>query len=519
MSPSARLPRFAVLLALAAALIPASVAEAAKCPRSVAPPSLLNVKDMRKLTSVEARFGARPTGSESHEAFTGWLERKLKRVRGIKLRSIDYPIERWQARSTELSADGSVLPVAGPIPYSEPTGPGGVTAPLLYRKPGEPITPATAAGKIVAVEDAPITYPYSVFFPGSLGIAGYDPVGLDPAGPYTRESRVEATFLRQAQAAGAAGLIIVKDLPLSDIRGFYRPYSATKWTIPGAFVGADEGVRLEQAATGGGTATLAVDAFFAPGSTRTLLATLPGKRPRASKVVVESHTDGMNPVWDNGPIAMIAMARYLSSLGKACRPRRVQFAFTTGHLYGSIGSEDMAERLDARFDSGSVAGAIALEHLGAREYATVPREDGPGNRLVRTSTHELTLIAVTQSAALRGAVIKAVKRSQLDRSVILVGTDVPVPERVPPNCSFGGEGTAYERLLVPTVGVITGPRILFTPGYGVEAIDFRFMRKQTIAFTNLLMKMSRMSIPAIAGDLIEMRQRRAMGAPGCTGGG
>jgi hypothetical protein len=514
--PARAIKRFGpMVVVLAVGLLSAPSASGASCPRAVKGHSLASAKVLRKLNAAEASFGARPTASDNQNRFIRWLARKLKGIDGVRVRSLNYSIDRWQPRTTSLSADRAAVPLAGPIPYSKPTGAGGITAPLSYLNAGEPITAANSAGKIVALEDPPTTYPYSVFFPGSLGVSGYTPVGLDPNGPYTRDSRDEVTYLRQAESVGAAGLIIVKDLPRSEIGGFYRPYSGTNWTIPGAFVGADEGAVLKQVAAGAGQATLTVDASFGAAPTRTLLATLRGKPRHASKFVIESHTDGMNPVWDNGPIAMLAMARYLSDIGRGCRPRTIQFAFTTGHLYGSVGAEDLAARLNAQFDNGKVAGALAIEHLGAFEYATIPRSDGPGNRLERTGDHELTLISVTQSSALRAAVVKAVSGAKLDRTAVLTGTDPPDPARTPPNCQFGGEGTAYERALLPAVGEVSGPRVLFTPGYGLEAIDFPFMRRQTVAFTNLVLRLNRISIPAIAGDVLEMRRQRALGAPGC----
>ena len=48
------------------------------------------------------------------------------------------------------------------------------------------------------------------------------------------------------------------------------------------------------------------------------------------RLVVQSHTDGMNAVWDNGPTAMIAMAEHMAALPKECRPRTIEFVFTTG---------------------------------------------------------------------------------------------------------------------------------------------------------------------------------------------
>src|SRR4051812_49890109 len=65
--------------------------------------------------------------------------------------------------------------------------------------------------------------------------------------------------------------------------------------------------------------------------TPSLQAGLPGGSPQ--RIVIDSHTDGTNAVEDNGPVAMVAMLRYFASLPVECRPRTLQFAFSTAHFY------------------------------------------------------------------------------------------------------------------------------------------------------------------------------------------
>ena len=92
--------------------------------------------------------------------------------------------------------------------------------------------------------------------------------------------------------------------------------------------------------------------------------------------MIDSHTDGTNAVEDNGPIAMVAMARYLASLPMRCRPRTVEFSFSTAHFYQRVadpdvrdgGAEQLAERLDHAYDRGTVSAVLVLEHLGAIDY-------------------------------------------------------------------------------------------------------------------------------------------------------
>jgi len=310
----------AITLAVLAAA-PTPAAAEAGCPgagggfRGVA-----SAQTLERLNSIDALTRPRPTGSAAQDAYIDWIGQRMRAIAGVDTHALRYQLERWRSFGAALSSGGSGLPLAGPVPYSRPA-PGGVTAPLAFVAAGEPITPATAAGRLLVVEDPLDTYPYAVFFPGALGIAGYEPLGLDPDDPYARDSRSESTYMAAAEAAGAAGVLIAKDLPRRQIRGFYRPYGGRSWSLPGAFVGARQAQQLHRIAARGGSATLTLHAGYTPDSTRTLLADLPGARRGAGKLVVASHTDGTNALWDNGPVAMIAIARYLGRLPRRCRPR------------------------------------------------------------------------------------------------------------------------------------------------------------------------------------------------------
>jgi hypothetical protein len=471
----------AVLVALVALALPASAA-ARGCPGSAEPSAFASAATLRKLNEVQWRFGVRATGNENHRRYIDWLERRMKAVPGVRMRSVRFEISRWDHRSTSLQLGEERLAVAGPIPYTKSTGTGGASAPLVYLPAGQPITAANAAGRIVVRDRG-------------------------------EGSPKEDPDLEAAGAAGAAGLLFVADLPRRQIRGFYRPYRGVHWQVPGAYLGADEGQRIKAALAAGAPvpATLTVRATTTPASTRMLRATLPGRGKR--RFVVQSHTDGVNAIWDNGPIVMLAMARYLAELPVRCRPT-VEFAFTTAHLYQSKASSKwLAERLDREYDSGRVAAVMAVEHFGAFHYDSVARSNGPGNVLRRSSRHEPLVVAVTDSERLRAAVRQAV--SPIAPAVVVEGLDASDPNRVPVHCSFGGEGGPYNQRLVPTVGAISGPAVLFAPEFGMEAVDFRFMRRQSLAFTDLLLDMSRMSQAAIAGEIPDLRRRRSAGAPGC----
>jgi hypothetical protein len=518
------------LLAFALCLAPASgaAADEVTCPDRVSASSFATQAELLGLAETQQAFGVRPTASRAQDDYIDWLEDEMRAIPGIGISSLPYDVDRWDSVATGLSAGGGSVPVAGPVPFAKSTGAGGVTAPLVYLPTDTDITAANAAGKIV-VRDLPwVSVPNVLFYPPLLGWAVFDPgLTINLLGSETMEAPAQAhTDLVAAGEAGAAGVIMVSQLPRAQIEGMYAPYEGLPLPVPGIYVGVDEGQALKDALRAGTitSATLTVDARWTPATTRTLLATLPGGDDR--KIVVESHTDGTSALWDNGPLAMIAMARYLASLPVACRPRTIQFAFTTGHLYQHLtgpdvregGAGQLAAILDREYDEGKVAGVVAIEHIGARQYNAVARSGGqPGKQLVADSAlNTLLWLPVTDSTPLRTMVTNNIEHWDVRRTAILKGLDLADLTRVPHNCSFGGEGTPYVQHLLPTVAGIAVPKTLFLARFGPESIDFALMRKAALAFTDIVLDLGGMSQADIAGDYTAFRQQRANGAKGCV---
>lgn len=209
----------------------------------------------------------------------------------------------------------------------------------------------------------------------------------------------------------------------------------------------------------------------------------------------------MNAIWDNGPIGMLALAEYFSSLPLECRPRTIQLAFTTAHLYLShVGADRYAETLDHGYDEGTVAFAVALEHLGAREFVATPRPAPlPGRQLEATGESELFAVFVHESPVTLQAVTRAVIDRDLRRTFILRGADAPAA-RFPPHASYGGEGGPYHQHLIPTVAAITGPATLFMPAFTQdELLDVELMRRQTMAFGDIILELQGLPREVIAG--------------------
>jgi hypothetical protein len=413
------------------------------------------------------------------------------------------------------------------VPYAEATPGGGVSAPLVRIPDEEKITAANAAGRIV-VRPAPAgNVPYYDFFLPVVSWAVYDPQNtIDPTQSFFGDFinyNARVADLRDAAAAGAKGILFVKELPRAQLTDHYEPYEGTPWHVPGVYLGADEGKQISDAMASGQpvSARLVLHAGYRPIDTPTIRATVAGQS--SQRIVVDSHTDGTNAVEDNGPVAMVAMARYLARLPRACRPRNVEFVFPTAHFYqrlvdpyhrhGGAGVE--AAQLDSEYERGLVSSVLVLEHLGAIDYEQVPRADGgPGQELAANGLRAIQFIGITPSPSLVSTVTEVVSRYDMQRTILLQGADAP-GSTVPSHCNFGGEGTPYNQHLLPTMGVISAPQSLYDPSFGLEGIDFNVMHGELLGYTELLNRLGTMTQAEVAGDIPVERQQRAAGAAPC----
>jgi hypothetical protein len=513
----------------ASAAVSAGGGAARACPTTANPAQLAGIKQLRAWNKALDDFGFRPTGSRNHVRYVNWLARKLGSIPGVKVGSLRYRFNRWLAKSASLSVtvDGQKRTIrpAGPVPYSQPTSANGPNAPLVYLPTETDITAANSAGKIVVRDLKAGELPNSVFNVVAWSI--YDPgKTLDPNGIYKRPwlNGQPSIDMAAAGKAGAAGVLFVHELPRAELGAHYRPYDGIHWKVPALHLGVDEGEALKReiasgAAPAGRIAIVAKTTPRAP--TRTLVAKLdgPGKR----RFVVETHSDGVNALWDNGSVPILAIANYFARLPRHCRPGPMEFVLTTAHLYQRLlgrrhaaGDALYAERMDRAYERGTLALVLSLEHFGAYQWDAVPRTGGrPGLTLRRRNVSEPSTTFVTESPFLVKTLERDIKRHKIGRSLLLKGTAPADDSHVPPYCSFGGEGTPYMIHLIPTVAFIAAPWTLFNPGYGLEQIDFGLLRKQTLQFTDLLLEVRGVPQSKIAGKYTQYRKERRAGKPVC----
>ena len=501
------------------------------CETQVSPELFASADELLALNAKMDSFGLRSTASPAHQAYVQWLDDELAKIPGMQMRRIDYSINRWTETSRRLDVGANAaalteLRTGNSMPYAQPTPADGITAPLVYVPADVEIAAADLTGKILVRDISTVVVPNAAF--AALEWFTHDPdnsLTLDIGGNYEREAMGELGLQNEeAHAAGAVGVIFVHGFPHAQANRVYAPYEGLIWPLPALYVGSDEGEQLKALAAQNGMARITLAAEVTPADTEMVIATLEGMSPE--RIVITSHTDGVNALWDNGPPAMVAMARYFASFDKSCRPRTIEFANTTSHLHQRLvppardgSSEQYARELDQGFDDGTVAAVIVIEHLGARRYDAVPRSDGgPGRELVLSDIHEPNSFFVSESPALITALRTTVLAHDLERTIALRGADLP-GARIPQHRSFGGEGGPYNNHLLPTIGFIVAPWTLFTTSQGLDGIDKTLMHRQMLMFTDLVYALGPIPASLLAGNFAAYRIGRDAdcGAGGFSG--
>lgn len=501
------------------------------CPIAPDPAALPDAARLREMNAPLAALGVRPTGSAAQNRYISWIRKQLAAVPGARISEERFSINRWShgtmALQLKVGEAATSVPIAAPVPYAQPTTSAGVSAPVVEIPDSEAITAANAAGRIVLRPAPAGSVPNYDFYLPVVSWLVYDPQNtIDPTATFLGDFinyNARVFDLRDAAAAGAKGILFVKELPSRQLTNHYEPYEGTPWKVPAIYLGADEGKQISDAIASGApvSARLVLHASYRTVQTPTIRALIPGESRQ--RIVIDSHTDGTNAVEDNGPIAMVAIARYLAGLTAACRPRDVEFVFPTAHFYQRVvdpgkrygGAGVIATQLDSEYEQGKVSSVLTLEHLGAIDYEQMPRADGgPGVELLPNGLRAIQFIGITPSPGLVAAVTEVVQRYGMERTILLQGADAP-GSTVPSHCNFGGEGTPYNVHLLPTIGEISAPQSLYDPSFGLEGIDFNVMHDELLGFTELVNKLATMSQTSVAGEIPLEREERATGGASC----
>lgn len=441
-----------------------------------------------------AKLGPKYTGNRAHKTFVDFCAKNLTSL-GLEVTRDGYTLPRWDAKRWGITARGSTgaastVETTGYYPYSGHTPAGGVTAPVIYGgsvadipRDGKWEVPG-ASGKIVIADVALAPTPFAEWWrPWGF----YAPDTEYPRDYINGTWAIRVPLLDAVKKQGAVGVVFVHTTISDDhARLLYAPFSRPLQDIPALWVGRRAGEQLKALASSGGTVTLTLEADVTPDTpTETLIATLPGVSTD-EVIIVNTHTDGPNATEENGPLGVLALARYFSKLSKAERPRTIVFVLATGHfalpyvpsIRGVIEKHpDLIKK---------AVGAVTVEHLGCTEWM-----DNASGAYAPTGRKELT-IAITEFEMTAKVMLDSVKDTGDKRVAVVTPT---------PKGGFNGEGGALSRAGVPTIGYIPIPSYLLAgPQNGcIEKLDKAFLYDQVQVLTKAVETMASMGATQLKG--------------------
>ena len=314
----------------------------------------------------------------ANEPLAKWHDFLAAKLEGFGLDVVREPVSvgEWydhRAWSLTLLDNGKEtnVPVASYYPYSGQTPEGGVVGELADAGLGgeEDFDEGDFTGKIALIEQPRFPVPIAALANPSYV---YDPDNnVDLMEPYDRASiaflapQVESPAL--ARDAGAVAAIIALDYSPGNAAGQFTPFQDPPQGIPTVYVDQPTGAMLRERVAQGATVRLEllVD-IHESGITHDIIATLPG-RSSDEIIIVNTHTDGTSSAEENGGIAVLALAQYLSSLPDVCRDRTFIFVLTPGHFYYDL--EDTQRFIDRHPEIiEKSVGSLTTEHLGQMEW-------------------------------------------------------------------------------------------------------------------------------------------------------
>lgn len=447
------------------------------------PKELMSKKELLKGVETMNSFGARYTGCKAHKEFIEYLKNEIKAM-DIEVNSDLKTFMRWEKKSASLTLHtengDEDIPVSSAYPYSGTTGPDGVRGQLVevYEKHIGFIP--KARDKICVVKVSNLSVPTVLV----EDRRNSKPEGLDL--PRRYGGPVLTTFanfplLKVAQFSGAKAVICIWEGISDDcVEGQYLPFILDYQGMPAIWVNPTQGKRVLEAIRKGEEATVVLDADIEEYcQTETFYSIIEGENNKEA-IIVNTHTDGVNCVEENGPIALLSMMRYF----KKHKPKRsIIFVFMTGHFRlpalkapGAIQVtsrwlKDHPELWDGELDHIKAVAGLTVEHLGCEEFT-----DNEGhNAYLKTNPIDIEM-CYTGNEKLDEIYYEALEGRDNVRTVSYRGCNV----------LHFGEGQPLFNVGIPTISLVPGPSYLCVvdeKNHCMDKFDIDLMAAQVETFT------------------------------------
>jgi len=423
-------------------------------------------------------LGPRLTRSTAHAQFTAYIKSELESF-GIPALVDTIPFVRWEQRNARLTVDQSEaveINLSAAFPYSGQTPPEGVSGELIACPKKRDIN--SVKDKIVLVEMRVYALPSARIFKRWRGTGRLPPMMRSPVVASTLKGN-----LTRYREAGAKGVVFVwRGISAENAAHQYLPFTTPYQDCPAVFVPPEAGRTLRSLYNKGVTATLTLEADIGNATSDTVYGVLPGSND-AECIIINTHTDGPNACQENGPVGLLALARYFSLLPTEQRQRTLVFVFTTGHFqlpqFGIDGQATSRwlsahpELWDGQSGRRAVAG-LTLEHLGAMGWRDAKTHDG--HTYLPTGDIEPELIYAS-NRMMADIYTKASAGRTKGRPVLLK------PARM-----YFGEGEPLHKVGIPTLSMVPAPQYLCAapPGGYIEKLDTELMEQQIQTFANAI---------------------------------
>jgi carboxypeptidase Q len=316
--------------------------------------------------ALSDRIGGRATGSEANRRAVSWSAARLTEA-GVTVRRESFRVSAgWLERSAraEIRGEGvTFAPRVAAMPFSTPTGPDGVSGPLVDGGRGAEEDfarlGATARGAFVLIEQDELADVDGLF----------------------REYNESAAIEQRARAAGAAGVAYMSSRASGLLYRHNVAIGASN-TRPMVVIERDAARRAQRLIRHGASLalTLWLDVALATAATAdNVVAEIPGVVHPEDIVLMGAHLDSWDlgaGTLDNGANAMLLVdiARQIVRLG--LRPARtIRLVLWNGEEVGMLGSYGYVQAHAAELDHHIVAGAIDIGCGKATGFYTNGRPD------------------------------------------------------------------------------------------------------------------------------------------------
>lgn len=342
------------------------------------------------LTKIQ-NWGSRRTGSPTHLACIDWISGEFEKM-GLEVKKDEHAFSYYNvpeenvALSIVNDRDTVKVTPSAVYPFSGLTDENGISARLVYI-PGKQF--GRAKGKIAVVEVPNKAVPTDALFDIQNEFPEHAGVLPEKIKNAVLSSTLFGPDLVAYRKAGALGVIAVwKNMSPGMASGQFLPFTFPYRFIPALWAAGEDGRQILAAAKAGKTARMVLNGTLDTTAKAANVWTMIEGKNSEETVLVISHSDGTNPVEENGFVGLLSSAKKMLASGK--QPERsVVFVAVAGHLRlpdithknkeqaTTIWLKEHPELWDGKKDHKKAVAGLVLEHLGAMEWADMEKGFGP----------------------------------------------------------------------------------------------------------------------------------------------